>query len=316
MKTSQFTRVRLGIVGIFLVLTGMAILIFSQWPDEYVHIVVCDVGQGDAILLTQGFSQVVIDAGVDEEQILQCLREHLPFWDRQIDWIVPTHLDADHIGGFPAVLDRFQVQNLLLPRDTKQTADFERFEEAVLREQDAGARLVTAQLGADVPVKPTWLLRVLYAPTARAPTQQPDFQPQTETQLWDAKTLNELNPSDSNNRSTVLSFQYGQVSVLLTGDLEEPVEQALVARGMVTKHTILKVGHHGSKSSSSDAFLQVVQPEVALVSAGQNNRYGHPADSILHRLRHYGAKNILRTDELGSIELSTDGRTVWQTSVK
>ena len=316
MKTHLFTRVQLGIAGVFLVLTAMAILIFSQWPDEYVHIVVCDVGQGDAIVLTQGFSQVVIDAGVNEEQILQCLREHLPFWDRQIDWIVPTHLDADHIGGFSAVLDRFQVQNLLLPRDTKQTADFERFEEAVLREEQTGARLVTAQIGTDVPVRPTWLLRVIYAPTARAPTQQPDFQPPTETQLWDAKTLNELNPSDSNNRTTVLSFQYGQISVLLTGDLEEPVEQALVARGMVTKHTILKVGHHGSKSSSSDVFLQVVQPEVALVSAGQNNRYGHPADSILQRLRHYGAKNILRTDEQGSIELSTDGRTVWQTSVK
>ena len=133
----------------------------------------------------------------------------------------------------------------------------------------------------------------------------------TELQLWDAKQYTELNPKESNNRSTLLSLRFGQVSLLLTGDLEEPIEQALVEYGMVTQHTILKVGHHGSKSSTSESFLREVRPEIALISAGKNNKYGHPSPHILQRLTQLGVKQILRTDQQGTIELLTDGQVIW-----
>lgn len=312
MRKKQLPRVLAILIGVVCVLAGFALIIFWQWPDDYLQIVVCDVGQGDAILLSHGFTQVLVDAGLHDEDILQCLREHLPFWDKQIEWIVPTHLDADHIGGFAGVLDRFVVLNVLLPEGTKQTADFERFEQAVLREQVAGGKVFSPKIGATIPASSSWQLNIIYAPIGSTSAASTGKHALTEEQLWDAKTTVELNPADSNDRSTVLSLQFDQVSLLLTGDLEAPVEQALIKRGMASDHTILKVGHHGSKSSSSEAFLAVVKPEVALISAGKNNRYGHPAPVILSRLSQFGVKQILRTDEQGTIVLKTDGRRLWQ----
>lgn len=133
----------------------------------------------------------------------------------------------------------------------------------------------------------------------------------TELQLWDASQYSELNPKESNNRSTVLSLRFNQVGLLLTGDLEEPIEQALVKYGMVTQYTIIKVRHHGSKSSTSESFLRAVRPEIAVISAGKNNTYGHPSTHILQRLTKFGVKQILRTDQQGTIELLTDGQAVW-----
>lgn len=313
MRKKRLPRIIVILVGVVCVLAVFSLIIFWQWPDQYLHIVVCDVGQGDAILISQGFTQVLVDAGLHDEDILQCLREQLSFWDRQIEWVVPTHLDADHIGGLTAVLDRFVVLNILLPAEgTKQTAAFERFEQAVLREQRAGGQVFSPKIGAIIPVQSSWKLSVIYAPIGSASAASTEKKAPTEEQLWDAKAAAELNPADSNNRSTVLSLQFDQVSLLLTGDLEAPVEQALVNRGMVTDHTILKVGHHGSKSSSSEAFLEVVRPEVALISAGKKNRYGHPAPVILRRLAQFGAKQVLRTDEQGTIVLKTDGQRLWQ----
>ncbi len=294
-----------------MIVLALSLAIFWSWPDQYLHIVVCDVGQGDAILLSQGFTQVLVDAGRDEQFVLRCLRNQLPFWDRQIEWIVPTHLDADHIGGFPAVLDRFVVSHILLPRDTKETADFERFEKAVLREQEAGVVVEVAQMGMSINAHDAWKIKVLYAPIDASTPQLVENQSKTEHTLWDKNTLFELNPADSNNRSTVLSLRYDQVSLLLTGDLETPVEQALIKAGMVTSHTILKAGHHGSKSSSSEQFVEKVLPEVVLISVGKNNRYGHPSPVILDRLIENGASMLLRTDELGSVVLKSDGQKVW-----
>ena len=311
MKLKKLRAFFVILLVVCLALTSLAGVVYKQWPDDNLHIVVCDVGQGDAILLLQRFDQVLVDAGPKDEKILQCLREQMPFWDRQIEWIIPTHLDSDHIGGFAAVLDRFTVKNLLAPKDTKQSADFERFEQAVLREQQSGMRVLTPEIGMKLNPFAAGSLRVLYAPIGQIGTVSAQKVRQTETQLWDAHTGFEINPVDSNNRSTVLSLQFGLVSLLLAGDLEAPVEQALIQQGMVTDHTILKVGHHGSKSSSSASFLQVVRPELALISVGKNNRYGHPATSTLERLVTAGVKRTLRTDQLGTIVIETDGRSLW-----
>lgn len=128
MKPDKLSRVAKTLIAFLILLSAFSVLIVLQWPDHYLHIVICDVGQGDGILLTQGFTQVVVDAGLKDEDILQCLRQHLPFWDRQIEWIIPIHLDADHIGGFAAVLERFKVDSMLLSLDSKNTADFDRFD--------------------------------------------------------------------------------------------------------------------------------------------------------------------------------------------
>lgn len=302
MSASQTTRVQMAVALLAAALLLLVGLTFWSWPDENLRIVVCDVGQGDAILLMMGFTQVLVDAGLEGELVLACLRKHMPILDRQIEWVVPSHLDADHIGGFASVMDRFLVKNILLPNDEKQSADFDVFEAAVLREQKEGARLFQPTTGDVLAVHPDWRLSVVFAPVSG---------PQTETTLWDENQLLTSMPTDSNNRSTILSLQFDQISLLLTGDVEEPIEQALAANGLVEKHTILKVAHHGSKSSTIESFLKKVEPEIALVSSGRNNSYGHPAEQILDRLTAFGVKTVLRTDELGTIVVVTDGVRVW-----
>jgi len=312
LRTLRDAKIQISLVVCSLVVLLFTALVMRQWPDGYLHIVVCDVGQGDAILLMQDFTQILVDAGLDEGNILQCLRENMPFWDRQIEWIAPTHFDADHIGGYSGVLERFSVVNMLLPEGDKQTADFDRFEQAVAQEQKSGSATVFPEMGMQVSVHSDWDLRVLYAPSPQKSLQIDKKLRSTEEQLWDENNAFMPKKLDSNNRSVVLSLRFHQVSLLLMGDLEKEVEQALVDRGLVGHHDLLKVGHHGSKSSSSEVFLQKVRPEVALVSVGKNNRYGHPTADVLRRLRANGVKQILRTDELGSIVLKSDGLTVWR----
>lgn len=110
------------IVCIWISLMGV-LLIWQQRPDSYLHVVVCDIGQGDAILLSFGFTQMLIDAGPDEK-VLSCLREYMPFWDRHLEFIVATHADQDHIGGMTAVLSHFSVGTLVLTDQSKQNAGF------------------------------------------------------------------------------------------------------------------------------------------------------------------------------------------------
>ena len=312
MRKAGLSRWVLGVGSLLISLTCLALVMVWLWPDQDTHLVMCDVGQGDAILITQGFTQVLVDAGVNEELILQCLREHVPFWDREVDWIIPSHYDADHSGGFVGVLDRFSVKNVLLAQDSKETTDFERFYAAVLREQAEGATVHTAQTGYFIATDQQWQFSVLYAPAAKIPTDFEAHGGQAETTLWDINSVKMPVFADSNNRSTVLSFRINQVSMILTGDMEAPLEQALLENNLVTHHTILKVGHHGSKSSTSQIFLDQVAPEVALVSVGTKNRYGHPSTLVLDRLRTAEVHSVLRTDEMGTVELITDGQRVWR----
>ena len=107
-----------------------------------------------------------------------------------------------------------------------------------------------------------------------------------------------------------MHLQFGQVSFLLTGDIEEPVEGRLVRAGLPLSATVLKSPHHGSKTSSTDAFLEAVAPQIVVISAGQDNKFGHPVPEILERYAEHGF-TVLRTDQQGTVELTTDGERLW-----
>jgi competence protein ComEC len=244
------------------------------WPDEYSHLVMCDVGQGDAILITQGFKQMLIDTGVGEEKISHCLDQNMPFWDRNLEYLVITHDDKDHSGAREYIEDSFFVEKIIDGEFIQQNPDF-----------------VTANL-ADQRKKFSMSDNIWFQI------------------LWPTKNDLEKYPITENESSVTLLLHLGEVQVLLTGDINQEVEQALLERGLITDIDILKVAHHGSKSSSSLSFLKEAEPEECLISLGENNSYGHPHNQVLDNLTHIECE-VSRTDQSGSIELLSDGQSYW-----
>ncbi len=244
---------------------------------------VLDVGQGDAILVeTPDGRHALVDGGASGLSLAARLGEELPFWQRTIDLVVLTHPDEDHLGGLIDALERYDVRQVVA---TSYQAD-----NAVYREW---RKLIDAQkisyhdatAGDAIDLGAGTSLRVLSPNDAFAST------------------------ADSNSASLVMKLTWGNVSFLLTGDIEAQVEDALVRSGVDLKSTVLKVAHHGSATSSSAAFLDAVDAKVAVVSVGAGNPYGHPVRDVIERLDDDAM--VLRTDERGTIELTTDGQRVW-----
>lgn len=324
-----------------IILTFSLILVFffiRKWPDKYVHFVFCDVGQGDAVLIYQGFFQMVVDSGPDD-RVLSCLRQHIPFWDRSIEVVVNTHYDKDHIGGFKYISDNYRVKLVVTPLTTmKDTVTFDRFLEALQVELGDGAwlkqpilgqivgsysgifaQIITLRRGNDL--FPTdfdqlWLNDSLQSdfkqvsPGSYSNNTNALNQVFTETQLSDGSTNFPKVKYSENDLSIGLLVQYNHLKVLLVGDLEQPGETALIRAGLITSANILKVGHHGAKSSSSPSFLRQVKPEFSVVSVGKNNQFGHPSPQTLREIEQIGS-HIVRTDQLGTIEFVSDGQYYW-----
>lgn len=236
------------------------------------EVVFLNVGQGDAILITQGDVQILIDGGRTSKELLARLGRHIPFWDRKIEIVIATHPDADHIGGLPALLRTYQVEQVLTTGAESTTETSRLFQEAV--RQRTGREPIRIFRGTTLELPQGGKLTVAY-PRQPIPGVVPD--------------------ADTNEGSIVARFTYGETSFLLTGDL--PREETVLPDEAPV--TILKAAHHGSKYSTSSAFLKLTQPKEAVISVGKNS-YGHPNGDVLERLRQIGA-TIHRTDEEGDI---------------
>ena len=291
----------------FLVFIALVFFVILQLSDSFVHIYFCDVGQGDSILITYKDTQVLVDGGKDA-QVLDCLKKTVPFWDRKIELVVATHADADHIGGLASVVSSYVVEKLLVPAHSTQTADFREFYLAVSREQRSGITLTEPQVGFRVNISNEFQMTVL-AHRGADGQLDPLWSAMSETELWDSGIINNTITDETNSGSIVLFMSHKQVSMLLTGDLEANGEQALLSNDLTDRVTILKVGHHGSKTSSSEPFLDQVLPEIAVISVGEKNKYGHPHQEVLTRLQQKGAQ-IMRTDIEGTIHFVSNGQQV------
>ena len=240
--------------------------------DGLLRVYFLNVGQGDAIFIqAPSGNQVLIDGGPDTK-VIQELAEVMPFGDRTIDMLILTHPDADHINGLIEVLERYDVamvlENFLERHDS---AGYNKWNEL-----KAEAEVVPAVAGQVINIDEELYLVILY-PVAGAGRQ-----------------------SKTNNNSIVAKLVYGENELLLTGDIEAKVERELVARGVDVDADLLKVAHHGSKTSTTKEFLDAVTPEAAFIQLGADNRYGHPHPTVMQRLEERGIK-YYRTD--------TDGRT-------
>ena len=271
-----------ALVAVLLVIT------FASRPDGQLHITVLDVGQGDAILVeAPGGATMLLDGGPDPELTLRRIGANLPFFARRIDLLVLSHPHQDHVAGLVEVLDRFRVGAVLhagIP--FANVANDRLMTDASL----AGVPAPVLRAGHRLALGPSATLEVLYPSEADAAAPLPE--------------------GDINNASVVLLVRMGDFTALLTGDAEAPVEATLVARGLLPPVDVLKVGHHGSTSSTTPALLAGIRPSVAIISSGEGNEYGHPAPETLASLASVTGLATFRTDLHGDVEVATDGRTL------
>ncbi|KKW14150.1 MAG: internalization-related competence protein ComEC/Rec2 protein [Parcubacteria group bacterium GW2011_GWA2_50_10] len=247
-----------------------------------------DVGQGDAILVeTPQGHQILIDGGPDSK-VLEKLGKQMPFWDKTIDLVVLTHPEADHITGLVAVFEQYNVKSVLWTGVGHKSNIFAAWERALEKED---ARIMLARAGQKVVWSQNFAngsMEILY----------PD-----DSAIATARAVNDT--------SIVSRFIFGEQRFLFTGDVTKIAEQKLVDQGIYLDSHVLKVPHHGSKTSSSESFLAAVSPSLAVIQVGADNRYGHPAKEVLDRFAAFGI-SVLRSDLQGDIIITYDpskGRT-------
>ena len=271
-----------------LIITAV-VLVFSSVnaaPDDKLHVSFLDIGQGDAVLLQKGNIQVLIDGGPSGQALNLALSEKMPFRDRTIELVVLTHPHDDHITGLVEVLKRYKVEHILT---TKSESYLPVYDEWLSLIEEKSIPVTLAQAGQQINIDNA-IIDVL--------------NPQRE--------YFEDTGADIDNNSIVLNVAFGEISFLLTADVGKYAELELITDRLIPQATILKVGHHGSSSSTSVEFLNVCRPQIAVISVGTDNDYGHPNEEVNERLVEImGEQNIYRTDKNGTIEFISDGMRLW-----
>jgi len=255
-------------------------------PDGELHVTALDIGQGDAILVeTPGGTTALVDGGPDPELTLQRLGANLPFSTRRIDLLVLSHPHQDHVAGLVDVLGRFRIGLVVHAGIGFENAAYDRLLADAAR---ASVPLHLARAGDRLALDGATSLEVLYPTASDASSPLPE--------------------GDINNGSVVMLLRHGRFTALLTGDAEAPIEAALIARGSLGPIDLLKVGHHGSHSSTTPGLLDATRPSLAVISSGEGNEYGHPAPETLAALAAHPGIRVRRTDLDGDVEVVSDGR--------
>ena len=247
---------------------------FLSPGDNEIIVAFLDVGQGDSILIWSRDNAVLIDGGNPNQRdtVLGYLRRA---GITRLDYVVATHPHRDHIGGLVGVLGRVDVGRVLMPDVVHTTDTFENFI----------AVIENNQIPATAPVPGERFTAGIIEFTVLAPI---------------------TGGSNLNDASIVLRLEHGDTSFLFTGDAEAVSERAMIASGRNLRSDVLKVGHHGSRTSTTAAFLDAVQPLAAVISVGRGNQFGHPHDEVVERLVDRGIA-IYRTDLMGTVFMATDG---------
>ncbi len=251
-------------------------------PSGIARVTVLDVGQGDAILVegSRG-GRLLIDGGPDPDRLLVALDRRIPPWDRRIDSVILSHPHEDHVAGLALLLERYRVRRVMEPGMLGPGPGYA----AWLRELSArDAPVRTGIAAGDRLTVDDIALHVLWPIRGRVPLEPPD------------------GGTGINNVSVVLSGQVGSRRFLLMGDVEEAIDPELLSAGL-PRVDLLKVAHHGSRTATTQAFVDAVRPRIAVASAGAGNPYGHPARVTLERVADAGAR-VLRTDRDGTVVVS------------
>lgn len=263
---------KISVFLVFVIINILALIAFGDSKyDRSARIIFLDVGQGDAALVLAGNdNQILIDGG-DGKKIMDKLGQYMPFYDHKVELIIITHPDSDHIGGLIEVTKNYDIGEIM---QTKYTCDTDicRELDRIIFEKAITKRY--ARAGQTIYVS-NQMLKILHPDDENA------------------------NVNDDNDNSVVLKARINDKTLLLMGDAGFVVENELIRQKINIDSDILKVSHHGSRNGTSNIFLEKVSPEKAVISVGKN-RYGHPSQDVLNRLKNANI-SMLRTDEAGDI---------------
>ncbi|MFH0988124.1 MAG: ComEC/Rec2 family competence protein [Parcubacteria group bacterium] len=257
--------------------------------DGKLKIFYLDVGQGDAILIETPYGQTILIDGGPNNKVINELGGVMPFWDKHIDMMILTHPHADHLVGLVEVLRRYDVKRVYYTGVAYSTAEYTTWLNEIAQRK-----------------LPLYIVKE-YSEVDLGADLKLEF-------VYPLKDLSGKNVPDINNSSIVCLLIYKNEQFIFTGDLQEAGEADLVEADKGDerydlKSDVLKVGHHGSHTSTSDIFLSAVHPGISVISVGANNTFGHPHLRTVKRLERANVE-ILRTDQLGTIEIESDGNSV------
>jgi competence protein ComEC len=247
-----------------------------------------ETNRGDMIFIeTPSGTRLLVDGGDDPELAVRNIESVLPPLDRRIDVVLSTHPDADHLGGLQRVVEQFEVGTIIdsgVPHDSNI---YESWADFIRSEPNVSAASVGMMIALDQEV----VLTVL----------------QTQCVVVEC--------SNFNDESVVARLDYRDVSFLLTGDITASAEFDLIQTGQPVRSTVLKVGHHGSRTSSTQAFLDAVDPALAIVTTGIKNQFGHPHEDVIERLNtQLSPENVFVTRDNGTLTVTTNGERLWFSS--
>ncbi|RJR24653.1 hypothetical protein C4578_02570 [Candidatus Microgenomates bacterium] len=296
----RFNKISIFVLSLLCLFVWLAA--FSL-PDNRFHLVVCDVGQGDGVLLKKGFSQALIDGGPDEK-VLDCLSENMPFFDRTIEAVFLTHPDNDHLTGLVSVLDKYKVRYFF---DSLVPGRSSTYEALLIRlkhlqntaKQGEELKVTSLFQGKKIRFQDAYL-SVLWPEEGFVSAKLGEKELKALTQNRVLGTSKEkLNLNDF---SLVILVQYQNRKFLLMGDADSRVQDKILKFNDLKKVDLLKFPHHGSKTGITEEFLKEVNPVEAVISVGKNS-FGHPAKETLELLEKHKVR-IRRTDKEGSVSYS------------
>jgi len=250
------------------------------YPDKKLHIIACDVGQGDAILAVYGNFQILTDGGPDNK-VLECLSKHMPFWDREVELVILTHPQTDHFTGLIEVFKRYKVDTFLVSEVKSSAQSYEVLKKAV---GSTPARVVQPKEGMVI----------------RLGLIQIDI-------LHPSESFLQQGSRDLNDYSTVYKLKFGDFEALFTGDISPRIIGELLAKNAIGPVDYIKIPHHGSRNGTTLGLLEATVPKLAVISVGRKNSYGHPHSEVLKMLKDLGIE-VRRTDEMGDVEIESDGK--------
>jgi len=283
-----------GLAGLLIISAFLLFLVYFNEQDSRLKVDFFDIGQGDSIFIrTPSHQNILIDGGPDSS-VLSKLGRAMPFYDHTIDLMILTHAHSDHVAGLVEVVKRYKVEKVLYTGVPSGSADFLEWRELISQKEIATVKPVAGQVYKFGEVD----LEILYP----------------------FEDISQKEFKDLNDTSIVTRLEYQDVSFVFTGDAPAGVEEEIInycnqaaarvaAYPCALKSKVLKIGHHGSKYSSSLEFLKTVSPQYAVIQSAQDNKFGHPHKITLNKLSGLGVQ-ILRNDEEGDVELVSDGKEV------
>jgi len=273
-------KILLGLLAITIVVW---IFVFQEsTPNKFLEINFLDVGQGDAIFVEMlNKKQMLIDGGPDLS-VLEKLGGIMPFYDRYIDIVLLTHPEQDHMNGLIEVLKRYDIGEIVFTGVIRDTAQYQKFINLI---KDKKIPVNIVYQGEKINFDNGISLNILYP----------------------FENLENKKISDSNNTSIVSKLIYKNFELLLTGDIEKGVENRLIRTNIDLTADVIKIAHHGSKTSTSETFLNAVNAIMAIIEVGRDNSYGHPHQEVMDRLKNL---IVLQTSTEGSIQILTDGEKI------